>query len=128
VGPARDESDGGTKVITLHWTVRGETDAEAWKALEPWRGLRAPNRDTVTDPAELRRAADELPREEILAKYTRVRTAEEYVRVYGEMAREMKPDILVVQTTSVDQPGTIELVGREVVPELRKLVQGGVRK
>jgi coenzyme F420-dependent glucose-6-phosphate dehydrogenase len=127
VGPARDESDGGTKVITLHWTVRGETDAEAWKALEPWRGLRAPNRDTITDPAELRRAADELPREQILAQYTRVRTAEDYVRVYGELARGLKPDILVVQTTSVDQPGTIEMVGREVVPELRKIAHEAVK-
>jgi coenzyme F420-dependent glucose-6-phosphate dehydrogenase len=123
VNPAREESDGSSKVIALHWTVRGENDYEAWKALEPWRGLRAPNRDIITDPAELRREADELPREQILGQYTRVRTADDYVRVYGELARAMKPDILVVQTTSVDQAATIDLVGREVLPELRKVAQ-----
>jgi len=125
VEPARAESEQGAAVITLHWTVRGRTDDEAWRALEPWRGLRAPNRDTATDPAELRRAADELPRDHILSQYHRVQTPEDYVEAYGEIARTVRPDILCVQTTSVDQMATIEMVGREVLPELQKLAKGG---
>lgn len=125
VEPARAGSDGAAAVATLHWTVRGRDDDEAWRALEPWRGLRAPNRDTATDPAELRRAADELPREQILAQYHRVQTAADYVDAYGEIARTVRPAILCVQTTSVDQPATIEMVGSEVVPELRELAKGG---
>jgi len=124
VEPAREENE-GTAVVTLHWTVRGRTDDEAWRALEAWRGLRAPGRDTAVDPADLRRAADELPREQILAHYHRVETAEDYVEAYGEIARTVRPNILGIQTTSVDQPATIEMVGREVLPELRKLAKGG---
>jgi coenzyme F420-dependent glucose-6-phosphate dehydrogenase len=124
VEPARKEADsegrGQPAVVASRWTVRGADDDEAWRALEPWRGLRAPNRDQQTDPAQLRRAADELPREEVLRQYRRVQGAGDYVEAYGEIVKRLHPNILVIQTTSVDQVGTIEMVGREVVPELRK--------
>jgi len=123
VEPARAEAkQAGRKapgIVASQWTVRGHDDNELWEALKPWRGLRAPNRDAEIDPAKLREAADQLPREQVLSQYRRVETAADYLAVYGELARRLQPDILGVQTTSVDQPATIELVGREVLPELR---------
>lgn len=129
VEPAREEAErdgrGEPAVIASRWTVRGDSDDEAWRALEPWRGLRAPERDAETDPSVLRRAADELPREQVLGQYTRVRGADDYVEVYSEIVRRLRPDILVIQTTSVDQPATIEMAGKEVVPELKRVAKGG---
>jgi coenzyme F420-dependent glucose-6-phosphate dehydrogenase len=112
-------------VMATQWTVRGRGDDEAWQALASQRGLRAPNRDSEIDPAKLRQAADQLPREEVLSKYRRVQEAADYVAAYAEIVQRLRPDILVIQTTSVDQTNTIEMVGREVVPELQKLSKGG---
>jgi coenzyme F420-dependent glucose-6-phosphate dehydrogenase len=129
VEPARAEADGEGRgepaLIASRWSVRGSNDDEAWRALEPWRGLRAPNRDTETDPAALRRAADDLPRNQVLDQYARVRDAADYLEVYGEVVKRMQPDILVIQTTSVDQLETIAMAGKETVPELKKLAKGG---
>jgi coenzyme F420-dependent glucose-6-phosphate dehydrogenase len=128
VNPARDEADGGSPaVIALKWTVRARSDDEAWRALEAWRGLRAPSRDTATDPAVLRREADEVPRAQVLSRYARVDTATDYLEVYGALARRVKPKILIIQSTSIDQPATIAMVGGEVVPELKKLVKEGAK-
>lgn len=129
VQPAREEAEqdgrGEPVLIASRWSVYASNNEETWRALEPWRGLRAPNRDVETDPAALRRAADDLPREQVLSQYARVRDAGDYIEVYGEVVKRLKPDILVIQTTSVDQPATIEMVGRQVVPELKKLAEGG---
>jgi coenzyme F420-dependent glucose-6-phosphate dehydrogenase len=127
VGPAREqderEAHGAPVVVASRWTVRGRDDEEAWRAFEPWRGQRVPNRDLITDPAELRRVADDLPRAEVLNYYVRVQTAADYVAAYHDVVVRIKPDILNIYTTSVDQPATIEMVGREVLPELRKLAK-----
>ncbi len=106
-------------IVASQWTIRGSNDDEAWEALKPWRGLRAPNRDSEIDPAKLRQAADELPRDQVLGQYHRVQTADDYVAVYGELARRLQPDILGIQTTSVEQGDTIRLLGHEVLPKLR---------
>ncbi|HUD11534.1 MAG TPA: LLM class flavin-dependent oxidoreductase [Candidatus Saccharimonadia bacterium] len=123
---AANES-GRTKptVVATHWTVRGADDNEGWKALAAWRGLRAPNRLTATDPAQLRAEADKLPRSEILARYTRVETADDYLRVYGELIRELRPTVIGIQTTSLDQLATIRMVGQEVLGKLRTIDEGG---
>jgi coenzyme F420-dependent glucose-6-phosphate dehydrogenase len=129
VTPAREASEGGTPVVVAqHWSVRGANDAEAWRALAAWRGLRAPSRATATDPATLRREADELPRDEVLARYSRVDTAEDYIRVYSEVAKRVRPDILVINTTSTNQTETIAMVGGEVLPELRRIMKEREKK
>lgn len=109
-------------VIANRWTVRGKDSDEAWQALRPLRGLRAPSRDTATDPMVLRQEADALPREEILSKYRLVNTADDYVAAYSELITELKPDIVGIQTTSVDQLATLELVGRRALPQLRQIM------
>src|SRR5262249_19025373 len=94
VTPAREASEGGrTVVVAQHWSVRGESDDEAWRALQAWRGLRAPSRAEAIDPATLRREADELPRAEVVGRYSRVQSADDYLRVYGEVVKRARPDI-----------------------------------
>ena len=129
VGPAREAaSEAGRPaptVVATHWTLRGGSDDEAWQALQPLRGQRAPNRDTEIDPAQLRAAADDMPRQDVLAQWHRVETAQDYVNAYAPVVETLRPDVLVIQTTATDQLATIAMVGREVVPELRKLVKEG---
>jgi coenzyme F420-dependent glucose-6-phosphate dehydrogenase len=108
-------------VIASHWTVRGGSEDEVWKALQPWRGLRAPNRLSATDPSELREAADGMGRKEIIGRYTQVTTADDYVAVYGDIVRQLSPDILGIQTTSLDQVETLKMIGKSVLPKLRNI-------
>jgi coenzyme F420-dependent glucose-6-phosphate dehydrogenase len=121
VAPAKNESGGGLEVLANLWTVRGKDEAEAWRAIEAWRGLRAPSRATATDPADLRREADELPHSEILARYQRVETAEDYIEAYGAVLKRLKPDVLTIYTTAIDQLATLRMVGLEVLPQLKAL-------
>jgi G6PDH family F420-dependent oxidoreductase len=109
------------KVVAYQWTVLGQNDDEAWEALQPWRGLRAPDRLSATDPAFLREQADALPREDILSRFTIVKTPADYIRVYGDIIDGLRPDVIGVQTTSVDQEATIRMLGREVLPKLREI-------
>lgn len=102
------------------WTVFAKNQDEAWQALLPWRGLRAPNRDTAFDPEELQKEADNLPKEEILARYTIVSTAQQYIDAYKPLATELNADIVAIQTTGIDQEKIIDLLGKEVVPHLKK--------
>jgi coenzyme F420-dependent glucose-6-phosphate dehydrogenase len=113
------------KLICSHWTVRGASDDEAWEALKPWRGLRAPSRLKATDPATLRGESDGMERSEVLERYTRVHSADDYVRVYGAIVRELAPDIIGIQTTSTNQEDTLRMMADEVVPELTKRMQKG---
>jgi len=108
-------------VATTHWTVRGSSDEEAWEALKPWRGLRAPNRLKAVDPAELAAEADGIDRHEILSRYTRVQTAADYAGAYGGIVKDLSPDIVGIQTTSVRQEETIKMVGKDVLPKLRAM-------
>jgi coenzyme F420-dependent glucose-6-phosphate dehydrogenase len=131
VGPARAaEAVGGRtstrerfpfSVAANHWSVVAADDEAAWRALGPWRGLRAPSRGTATDPAQLEAEADQLPRTEILGRYTVVREAAELVPVYAPLVTGLGADIVGIQATAVDQDALIRAVGREVVPQLREL-------
>jgi coenzyme F420-dependent glucose-6-phosphate dehydrogenase len=112
-------------VVASHWTVRGASNDEIWEALQPWRGLRAPNRLEATDPAQLRTAADVMDRSEITGRYTKVNGASDYVDVYGDIITRLRPDILGMQTTSVNQIQTIEMIGKEVLPELKGYLRKG---
>ncbi len=108
-------------VVAMHWSILASDDREAMQALAPWRGLRAPSRAALHDPAILRAEADALPPNEILERYTVLRSADDYVRNYGRIAQELAPDVLGIQTTSVDQAATIAMLGKSVLGELRKL-------
>ncbi len=117
--PAR--SVAGSKpfmVAATRWSVYAQNDDEAWEALLPWRGLRAPDRLHATDPAHLREQADQLPREEILSKYSIVDSAGAYINTYKPLL-ELGANIIGIQTTSTNQEALIEMLGKEVLPKLR---------
>ncbi len=125
IDPARHAaSEAGRQsptIVASRWTVRANTDDEAWEALSAWRGLRAPGRLEAVDPADLRRRADELDRSAILAAYTIVSGADTYVAAYRPLVTEISADVVTIQTTSLDQEATIAMLGTEVLPELRSL-------
>lgn len=112
-------------LVTTRWVVFAEDDDEAWQALGPWRGLRAPDRLHAVDPAELRRTADRMPRNEILGRYTIARTAEDLIDAYRPLVDALDADIVTIQVTSVDQEALIGLLGREVLPALRSTRPSG---
>jgi len=106
-------------VAATRWTVHAADEEEAWQALLPWRGLRAPGRLKAVDPADLRRRADSLPRAEVLGRYPIVAGPDEMVAAYLPLIEEIGADIVVVQITSVHQEETIALLGEAVLPRLR---------
>ena len=108
-------------VMASRWSVRADTQDEAWEALSAWRGLRAPGRLEAVDPAVLRERADSMDRGEILSMYSLVSDAADYVEVYSPLITELNADVVTIQTTSLDQPGTIKMLGDEVLPALRAL-------
>ena len=103
------------------WTVFAHNKDEACHALLPWRGLRAPSRDVATDPEQLQREADALPKEEIISRYTLLSSAKEYIEAYKSLITFLSADIIVIQTTSRNQEYVIDMLGKEVLPELKKL-------
>jgi len=125
IDPARGAAaEAGRRPPTIaasRWTVRADSNAEAWEALGAWRGLRAPGRLEAVDPADLRQRADELDRDEILSAYTIVSRAEDYVHAYRPLVNDIGADVVTIQTTSLDQESTIAMLGAEVLPELRSL-------
>jgi coenzyme F420-dependent glucose-6-phosphate dehydrogenase len=108
------------KVLATRWSLFAADEDEAWEALLPWRGLRAPGRLEAVDPQELRERADELPREEVLGRYSLVHTVEEIVDTYRPLADDLGADVVTFQMASLDQPALIEFLGREVLPRLRE--------
>lgn len=108
-------------VMASRWSVRADTQDEAWEALSAWRGLRAPGRLEAVDPAVLRERADSMDRGEILSMYSLVSDAADYVEVYSPLITELNADVVTIQTTSLDQRGTIKMLGDEVLPALRAL-------
>jgi coenzyme F420-dependent glucose-6-phosphate dehydrogenase len=109
------------RLVASRWSIFAESDDDAWQALSAWRGLRAPSRATSTNPLELQNEADKLNHEEVISKYSRIKTISDYVSVYSPLITKLKADTIVIQTTSLDQLGTISAVGSEVLPQLRKL-------
>lgn len=106
-------------VLATRWSLFASDEDEAWQALYPWRGLRAPGRLEAVDPQELRERADELPREEVLGRYSIVDTVEGIVNTYRPLVDDVSADIVTFQMASLDQPALIELIGKEVLPRLR---------
>jgi coenzyme F420-dependent glucose-6-phosphate dehydrogenase len=109
-------------VTASRWTIFAVNDDDAWQAIQPWRGLRAPNRDTASDPETLQKEADAISREEILSRYTIVKTADEYVDAYAPLITDVNADIVAIQTTSTDQEKTIKFLGDNVLPRLKELI------
>jgi len=106
-------------VLATRWSIFAADDEDAWKALYPWRGLRAPGRLEAVDPEELRKRADEMPREEVLGNYSLVHNVDEVVDIYRPLVDDLHADIVTFQMASLDQPALIEFLGAEVLPRLR---------
>jgi len=112
-------------VMATRWTVHATGEKEAWQALLPWRGLRAPGRLHAVDPEDLRRRADALPRAEVLGRYPVVAGPDEMVAAYRPLIEEVGADIVVVQITSLHQEEAIALLGEAVLPRLRRIAPPG---
>ena len=108
-------------VLASRWSIHARDEDEAWSNLGAWRGLRAPGRLEAVDPKDLRERADEMPRSEILGKYSIVAEASDYVDVYAPLITDVHADIVAIQTSSSDQGAIIRMLGSEVLPELRAL-------
>lgn len=116
---ARRAGNPAPTVLATKWSIYAGGEDEAWEALYPWRGLRAPGRLEAVDPKELREKADLLPREEVLGRYSIVSTVEEVVEVYRPLVSELGADVVTFQMVSLDQPALIELLGAKVLPALK---------
>lgn len=116
---ARDQGQPDPIVLATRWSIFAGDEEEAWEAIFPWRGLRAPGRLEAVDPAELREMADAMPREEILGRYMRVRTADEIIEAYLPLVRDLDADIVTFQMAALDQAELIQMLGSEVVPALK---------
>lgn len=108
-------------LLATRWSLFASNDEEAWEALQAWRGLRAPGRLEAVDPQTLRERADQLPREEVLGRYSLVDTADQIVDVYRPLVETLNADIVTFQMASLDQPALIALLGSEVLPALKSL-------
>ena len=108
-------------VLATRWTVLAASQEAAWQALSSMRGLRAPGRLEATDPQELRIKADEMDPADVLSSYTVIPDAEGLINAYHPLVTDVGADIVSIQVLSEDPMATIELIGKEVLPELRKL-------
>jgi coenzyme F420-dependent glucose-6-phosphate dehydrogenase len=109
-----------TTVMATRWVVLAADDDEAWEALSPMRGLRAPGRLEVSDPMILRQRADEMHRDEILRQYMIVRDLEELADAYRPLVDDVGADYVAIQVASVAPEAAIEQIGSQVLPELRR--------
>ena len=116
---AADSGKPDPTVIATRWSVFAKDDDDAWEALYSWRGLRAPGRLEAVDPQELREKADELPRDEVLGRYSMVHSADEIVDTYRPLVDDLGADVVTFQMASLDQTALIEFLGEEVLPRLR---------
>jgi coenzyme F420-dependent glucose-6-phosphate dehydrogenase len=108
-------------ILATRWTIHAAGEEEAWQALLPWRGLRAPGRLEAIDPEDLRRRADALPRAEVLGHYTIAAGPDDIVAAYRPPIVDVGAAIVAVQITSLHQEDTIRMLGAEVLPRLRSL-------
>jgi coenzyme F420-dependent glucose-6-phosphate dehydrogenase len=107
------------KILATRWSIHAADEDEAWQALTAWRGLRAPGRLEAVDPQDLRERADEMPREEVLGRYTIVPDADAIVDAYRPLCESVGAEAVTFQIASLDQEATIRLLGEEVIPRLR---------
>ncbi len=108
------------RLLATRWSINAADADEAWEALGAWRGLRAPGRLEAVDPMELRVRADEMDRGEILSRYSVVHSPDDYVATYRPLV-EFGAEVVTIQTTSLDQEATIEMLGADVLPRLREI-------
>ena len=108
------------RLHTYRWTMFAKDDEDAWEALKSWRGLRAPNRLQEIDPAALRETADSLPKDEIMSKFSRASTIEELKEIYHPLVSDFESEIVTIQISSTNQEETIKLLGKELLPILKK--------
>jgi coenzyme F420-dependent glucose-6-phosphate dehydrogenase len=106
-------------VLATRWTVLADNPDDAWRALSSMRGLRAPGRLETADPAELRFRADEMSRSEVLDSYTVVPDAAGLIGAYRPLVTDVGADIVSIQVMSADPMAAIEMIGKEVLPQLR---------
>ncbi len=109
------------KTIANLWSIYAQNENEAWMAIQPLRGLRAPSRSDATSPLQLQNEADQMPRKDILSSYRQLKNSKDYISAYSPLITKLKADIVGIQTTSNDQLATISMIGKEVLPKLRKL-------
>ncbi len=109
------------RLIATSWAVFASNDSDAWKALKPWRGLRAPHRDSLTNPIDLQNEADTISQEIIMKQYNQLRTTDDIISCYKPLIDELKAETICFQITSLNQANTIELIGKEVLPKLRNI-------
>ena len=107
------------RILATRWSLHAAGQADAWRALRSWRGLRAPGRLEAVDPQELRERADEMPRGEVMGRYAIVADAAAVVATYRPLVDDLGADIVAFQIASLDQEATIAMVGSEVLPALR---------
>ena len=117
---SQEDNNDGT-IMATRWTVLAADEDEAWKALGSMRGLRAPGRLEAVDPMVLRQRADEMEREEILGKYTIVSSVDELVAAYTPLVTEIGAEYVAIQIASLDPNKTLEIVGKELLPELARV-------
>jgi coenzyme F420-dependent glucose-6-phosphate dehydrogenase len=122
---AAAERGGSQMVLATRWTVLAGSPDDAWQALRPMRGLRAPGRLEAADPAELRYRADEMDRSEVLSNYTVVPDAAGLVGAYKPLVTDVGADIVSIQVMSEDPMAAIEMIGKEVLPQLRSAAPAG---
>ena len=122
---AAAERGGSQMVLATRWTVLADGPDEAWQALLPMRGLRAPGRLETADPAELRFRADEMDRAEVLSNYMVVPDAAGLVGAYHPLVTDVGADVVSIQVMSADPMAAIEMIGKEVLPQLRSAVPAG---
>lgn len=118
---AEEAANPDPTVLATRWSIFAENEEQAWEALYSWRGLRAPGRLEAVDPQTLRERADELPRGDVLGRYSLVASPDEIVDVYRPLVEELGADVVTFQMASLDQPALIEMLGREVVPALEAI-------
>ena len=116
---AAAERGGSQLVLATRWTVLAAGDEGAWSCLLPMRGLRAPGRLETADPAELRLRADAMDRSEVLRSYTCVPDAAGLINAYRPLVTDVGADIVSIQVMSEEPMPTIEMIGKEVLPQLR---------
>lgn len=118
---AQDAGKDDPTVLATRWSIWAQNPDDAWEALTSWRGLRAPGRLEAVDPMTLRERADDLPREEVLERYSVCSSAEEMIEVYRPLIEEVGADIVTIQMTCLDQEARIGTIGDKVLPVLRSL-------
>ncbi len=124
LGPYREAAaarGASTTVMATRWCVLAADEEEAWQALRPMRGLRAPGRLEAVDPAVLRQRADAMGRAAVLERFTVVPDLEALAEAYRPLVTDVDADIVAVQVLAADVDAALDSIGREVLPHLRAL-------